>query len=560
MIDGTRTALALVALAFGAGAMAQTAQHKHYESTAESEKPAPTGALAPRLQNLGTHAFPVTTRSRHAQRFVDQGLRLSYGFNHAEAGRSFREAARLDPACAMAWWGQALVLGPNINVPMAPDDEPRAHELAQKAVSLKANATPRERAYIDALARRYSGKAEDRAAGDRAYADAMKSVTKRYPADLDAATLYAEAVMDLRPWGYWMPDGTPYAETPEAVAVVESVLKRNPGHPGANHLYIHLLEPTTQAARAEAAADRLLALMPGAGHIVHMPSHIYMRVGRYADASAANEKAILADEDYIAQCRAQGIYPMGYYPHNIHFLWSAASMEGRGQAAIDAARKVASKVTDEAMDGLPLLAGFKLVPYYALTRFGRWDEMLAEPAPPDRFLYLKGTWQYARGLAHAGKGQLEEAEKDLAEVRRIAADPALDFTLFSPNKAAAIFAIAPEVLAGELAAKRKDYDRAIAHLERGVRLEDGLVYTEPAEWHYPVRQALAAVLLEAGRPREAETVYWDDLRRNPENGWSLSGLARAIRAQGRDADAALVEARLAKAWGRADVKLSASRF
>jgi tetratricopeptide (TPR) repeat protein len=235
-------------------------------------------------------------------------------------------------------------------------------------------------------------------------------------------------------------------------------------------------------------------------------------------------------------------------------------MEGRGQAAVDAARKVASKVTDEAMDGLPLLAGFKLVPYYALTRFGRWDEMLAEPAPPERFLYLKGTWQYARGLAHLGKGQLDEAEKDLAEVRRIAADPALDFALFSPNTAASVFAIAPEVLAGELAARRKDYDRAIAHLERGVRLEDGLVYTEPAEWHYPVRHALGAVLLEAGRAKEAETVYWDDLRRNPENGWSLFGLAQALRAQKRDADAALVEARSTKAWSRADVKLTASRF
>jgi tetratricopeptide (TPR) repeat protein len=563
MADGLRWAVmtaAVVPLAWAGAAGAQTPQHKHYEQTAEAEKAAPTGELAPRLQNLGTHTFPVTTRSRQAQRFVDQGVRLSYGFNHAEAGRSFREAARLDPRCAMAYWGQALVLGPNINVPMAPEDEPKAYELARKAVSMKASATPRERAYIEAVAQRYSGKAADRSARDRAYADAMKALVKRFPADLDAATLYAEAVMDLRPWGYWMPDGSPYAETPEAVAVVESVLERNPSHPGANHLYIHLLEPTTRAGRAEAAADRLLKLMPGAGHIVHMPSHIYMRVGRYADASSANEQAIRADEDYIAQCRAQGIYPMGYYPHNIHFLWSAASMEGRGQAAIDAARKVASKVSDEAMDGLPLLAGFKVVPYYALTRFGRWDEMLAEPAPPDRFLYLKGTWQYARGLAHAGKGQLDEAEQDLAEVRRIAADPALNFTLFSPNTAAAIFAIAPEVLAGELCARRKDYDGAIAHLERGVRLEDGLVYTEPAEWHYPVRHALAAVLLEAGRPKEAETVYWEDLRRNPENGWSLSGLAQALKAQKRDADAALIEARLAKAWARADVKPPASRF
>jgi tetratricopeptide (TPR) repeat protein len=559
-VNRRSTPAILVASALAVTASAQTPQHRHYEKAPEADVPSATGALAPRLQDLGTHAFPVTTRSRQAQRFIDQGVRLAYGFNHAEAGRSFREAARLDPRCAMAYWGQALVLGPNINVPMAPEDEPTAYELAQKAVSLKATATPRERAYIDAVAQRYSGRKEDRAARDRAYADAMHSAMKRFPADLDLATMYAEAVMDLRPWGYWMPDGSPYAETPEAVAVIESVLKRDPNHPGANHLYVHLLEPTTQARRAEAAADRLRTLMPGAGHIVHMPSHIYARIGRYADASATNEQAVRADEDYIAQCRAQGIYPMGYYPHNIHFLWWATSMEGRGQDAIGAARKVASKVSDEAMDGLPLLAGFRVVPYYALTRFGHWDEMLAEPAPAERFLYLRGSWQYARGLAHLGKGQLDEAEKDLAEVRRIAADPGLNFTLFSPNTAASIFAIAPEVLAGELMARRKDYDGAIAHLERGVRLEDSLVYTEPAEWHYPVRHALAAVLLEAGRPREAETVYWDDLRRYPENGWSLLGLAQALRAQKRDADAALIEARQAKAWAHADVKPASSRY
>ena len=267
-----------------------------------------------------------------------------------------------------------------------------------------------------------------------------------------------------------------------------------------------------------------------------------------------------ADEDYIAQCRAQGIYPMGYYPHNIHFLWSASAMEGRSAAAVGAARKVATKVTAEMMDGLPFLQAFAVVPYYALTRFGRWDEMLAEPAPADRFLYLKGTWHYARGLAYAGKGDLAAAERELADVQKIAADPALSFTLFSPNTAAAVLAIAPEALAGEIAARKKDHGTAIAHLERAVRLEDGLVYTEPAEWHYPPRQALAAVLLEAGRPAEAETVYWEDLRRNPENGWSLHGLKQALDAQKRDADAALVEVRRAKAWTRADVVLQASRF
>jgi tetratricopeptide (TPR) repeat protein len=542
-------------------AAAQTTTHKHYEPSAEADKPAPTGELAPRLQNLGKHTFPVTTKSRQAQLFVDQGVNLAYGFNHAEAGRAFREAARLDPDCAMAYWGQALVLGPNINVPMTPDDEPKAYELAQKAVAMKARATPREQAYIDAVAERYSGKADDRAARDRAYADAMGRLVERFPNDLDAATMYAEALMDLRPWNYWMRDGSPYHETADIVSTLEKVLARQPDHPGANHYYIHAMEATKAPEKAEAAADRLATLMPGAGHMVHMPSHIYQRVGRYADAVAANEKAVKADEDYIAQCRAQGLYPMAYYPHNIHFLWFAASAEGRSQAAIDSARKVAAQVTDEALDKLPLLAGFRVVPWYALTRFGKWDEMLAEPAPPDRYLYLKGSWHYARGLALLGKGQVDEAEKELIALRGIAADPTLNYSLFSPNTAAAILSIAPEALAGEMAARHQDFGAAIAHLENAVRLEDGLVYTEPAEWHYPPRQALGAILLAAGRAREAETVYWEDLRRNPGNGWSLFGLVQALRAQeGRGDDAAAAQARFDKAWAQADVTLTASRF
>jgi hypothetical protein len=333
----------------------------------------------------------------------------------------------------------------------------------------------------------------------------------------------------------------------------------NPAHPGANHYYIHAMEAWTPE-KAEAAADRLLPLMPGAGHMVHMPSHIYQRVGRYADAVASNEAAIKADEGYLTQCRAQGLYPMAYYPHNIHFLWFAATAEGRSQVAIDAARKTAATVSDAMMDQVPLLAGFRVVPWYALARFGKWDEMLAEPAPADRYAYLSGTWHYARGLALLGKGQLDEAEKELGALRRIAGESTLEYTLFSPNTAAAILAVAPEVLAGELLARRKDYDAAIAHLERAVRLEAGLVYTEPSETHYPPRQALAAVLLEAGRAKEAETVYWEDLRRNPDNGWSLFGLAQALRAQGRADDAAAAQARFEKAWAHSDVKLASSRF
>ncbi|MPY86962.1 MAG: hypothetical protein GEU99_03480 [Luteitalea sp.] len=548
-------------LTVAATAHAQDPSHKHYTEPAnEAEQAAPGGQLAPRLQNLGAHTFPVTTKSKEAQHFINQGVNLSYGFNHAEAGRAFREAARLDPTCAMAYWGQALVLGPNINAPMDPEAEPEAYKLAKKAVELKAHASPREEAYIDALAERYSGNPDDRVARDRAYADAMHDLVKRYPDDLDAAALYAEAVMDLRPWGYWMPDGTPHEGTADVVALVESVIERNPNHPGAVHLYVHLIEPTDQPERAEAAADRLQTLMPAAGHMVHMPSHIYQRVGRYADAARSNELAVAADEDYIAQCRAQGLYPMGYYPHNIHFLWFAATMDGRGQLAIESARKTASKASDEAVAELPLLAGFRTVPYYALTRFGHWDEMLKEPAPPKENLFLTGVWHYARGLALIAKAQLAEAEQELAEVERIAADKSLDYTLFSPNTAAAILAIAPEVLGGELAAAGKDYDTAVARLTYAVRLEDGLVYTEPSEWHYPTRHALGAVLLEAGRTREAETVYWEDLKRNPENGWALYGLAQALRAQEKKDQAALIEQRFEQAWARADVKLTASRM
>ena len=300
--------------------------------------------------------------------------------------------------------------------------------------------------------------------------------------------------------------------------------------------------------------------MPGAGHLVHMPSHIYQRVGRYADSARSNELAVLADEDYIVQCRAQGLYPMGYYPHNIHFLWFAASADGRSELAIDSARKVASTIPDEAVKELPMLSGFRIVPYYALTRFGRWDEMLDEPAPPEFALFLTGMWHYNRGLAFVGTGQLDRAQNALEEVLRIAADESLDYVMFSPNTASTILAIAPEVLAGELAAARNDYNKAIGHLDRAVRLEEGLVYTEPSEWHYPPRSALGAVLLEADRPGEAETVYWQELKRHRGNGWALFGLMQALSAQGKDDEAALIQARFEKAWERADVTLTASRM
>jgi tetratricopeptide (TPR) repeat protein len=552
--------VAAPALLAAARVGAQTPSHKHYDEPPEARRPGPDGQLAPRLQNLGTHVFPVTTRSARAQRFVNQGLNLAYGFNHAEAARAFREAARLDPRCAMAHWGEAFVLGPNINMAMDAAAEPVAHAAIQKAVALKARVTPRERAYIEAMARRYSGKPEERAARDRDYAEAMKAVHERYPRDLDAATLYAEALMTLRPWNYWAPDGTPYEGTAAIAAVLEMVLKANPNHPQANHLYVHLFE-SVEPKRAEGAADRLLPLMPGAGHMVHMPAHIYMRVGRYADAYAANVKAVAADEDYITQCRAQGLYPLAYYPHNIHFLWASATMEGRGAAALEAARKMASKVPREQLKDLPLLQAFLVVPQHTLVRFGRWDEVLAEPPATD-LLFSRGVWHYTRGLAHLGKGNLAEAEAELARLRAIAADPELPKTpaTFSYNTPDAVLRIAPELLAGELLARGGDFERALAHLERAVRYEDALIYTEPADWPASTRLTLGAVLMQAGRAAEAEVVFWEDLRRNPENGWALSGLVQALEAQGKADAAALARARLAKAWARADVTLTAARF
>lgn len=564
-----RTRLTLVVLFFGVTTFAnyglafaqesKIGSHVHYTKSADQDKPSPTGAMAPRLQKLGNHQFPVTTSNKDAQLFINQGVNLAYAFNHAESARAFREAAHLDPNLAMAYWGQALVLGPNINAPMDPTAEPQALELVKKAVALKAKASAREQAYIDALVERYSGNATDRNDRDRAFAAAMRKVTQTFPDDLDAATMYAESVMDLRPWGYWTRDGQAYEGIAEVVGVIERVIAKNPLHPGALHLYIHLMESTEEVGKAEAAADRLQTLMPAAGHMVHMPAHIYQRVGRYLDAARSNELAIAADEDYITQCQAQGLYPMGYYPHNIHFLWFAATADGRSKLAIESARKAASKVSDATLQQVSLMAIFRVVPYYALTRFGKWDEMLAEPEPPAFSPYARGIWHYGRGLAFVAKGQNDRAELELGEINKLLTDKTLEQNLFSPNTAIAVLSIAPEVLAGQIEAAKKNYEGAIAHLERAVRLEDALVYTEPAEWHYPPRQALGAVLLEAKRPAEAETVYWADLKRNRNNGWSLFGLSKALQAQGKRGEAELVEARYKKAWERADVAITDSR-
>jgi tetratricopeptide (TPR) repeat protein len=552
-----------LALAFGliptANVRAEKTQHQHYAESEGLRTPGPDGSLAPRLQNLGRHTFPVSTKSERAQLFINQGLNLAYGFNHAEAGRAFREAARLDPDCAMAFWGQALVLGPNINAPMDANDEPRAHELLQKAVSLKANASAREQAYINALAKRYTGKADDRAANDKAYADAMRQVHEQFPDDLDAAALFAESLMDLRPWDYWTRDGRPYPGTEEIEKSLQSVLDRNPNHPGAVHFWIHLMEPVMPE-RAEAAADRLRTLVPGAGHLVHMPSHIYVRVGRYRDAVQANVRATGADEDYITECRIQGFYPVSYYPHNIHFLWFAETMLGRSAPAIQDARKVASKLPPDALKEAPLLQFFAAVPYQALVRFGKWDEILKEPSPAFDGPLVMGLWHFARGMAFSAKGDFDKAATELDAVRKLASNPEVAKTiLWSPNSVGKILNISVAVLEGDMAARKGDYDHAVASLSKAVRLEDGLAYIEPPDWGLPTRHVLGAVLLEAGRAEEAETVYWEDLRRNPESGWALLGLTQSLRAQKKDEALAAIEKRFKRAWPDADVTLTATR-
>jgi tetratricopeptide (TPR) repeat protein len=536
--------------------------HKHYQEVESFDSQSPSGAKAPRLQNVGKHVFPVTTKSEQAQLFINQGLNLAYGFNHAEAGRAFAEAARLDPDLAMAHWGSALVLGPNINAPMPPEEEPKALAHLQQAQALKAKASQKERDYIDALAVRYTGKADDRAAADQAYAGAMKALHEKYPDDVDAATLYAESIMDLRPWNYWTRDGQPYDQTHVIIAALDGVLKKDPDHTGALHYWIHLWEASNTPERAEGAADRLLPLAPGAGHLVHMPGHLFQRVGRYEDAVKANQAAIVADEDYITQCRAQGLYPLGYYPHNVHFLWFAASMSGQSKLAIDAADKTARSIPAQAIKDVPLLQTFLLTPDYARVRFGKWDEILAAPPPAVDTLFTQGVRHYARGMAFIRKKDFNAARTEIAAVRRIAADPKLIATptSMSLNLGDSVLRVATEVLEGELAGAQGNFDTAVAHLDKAVRLEDGLIYTEPDDWHQPVRHLLGATLLQAGRPAEAETVYWDDLHRHPKNGWALYGLAQALRAQGKNDQARLVDADFKQAWANADVQLTASRF
>jgi len=519
--------------------------------------------VAPLLEGMGEHHHPISTDNPMVQRFFDQGLVLAYGFNHAEAARSFREAIRLAPDCASCYWGLSYVLGPNINSMMDASDLPEAWNALQKALEDKDEASPKEQAFIEALSKRYTAEApKDRSHLDRAYADAMGEVARRFPEDTDAATLYAEALMDTTPWDYWLENGDPKPETVEILATLNAVLELDPNHPGANHFYIHAVE-VWHPERGVAAADRLGALVPGAGHLVHMPSHIYLRVGRYNEASAANLEAIEADDEYVTTCRKQGMYPVMYMPHNHHFLWAAASLEGRSQLAIDTAREMASRQDADKMrqPGYSTVQHYWVTPIYAMVRFGRWEEILQEPSPDADLLYPVGVWHYARAMALIRTRRLEEAAQELASLNEILADPALAaITVWDLNNAASLLAIAGEVVAGELATARGDFETGIQHLETGVILESELTYDEPPTWHSPVRLNLGAALLQANRPADAERVYREDLEVFPDNGWALIGLQQSLEAQGKTEEAKEVAQRFAEAWKNADLSLTASRL
>ncbi|MDX1530074.1 MAG: hypothetical protein R3362_00975 [Rhodothermales bacterium] len=517
--------------------------------------------IAPLLDRMGDHHVPVATDVALAQRYFDQGLVLSFAFNHAEAVRAFREAQRLDPDCAMCAWGEALARGPHVNAPMNPEDVPAAWAALQRAQALAASETPRNRALIDALAARYEPEpAEDRSGLDRAYADAMRAVAARFPDDADVQSLFAEALMDTMPWDYWNADGTPKPALEETLAALERAMVANPDHPLALHLWIHAVEKE-RPEDGLAAAERLGPLVPAAGHLVHMPGHIWIRVGRYHDAVLANEEAVRADDDYLAQCHAQGLYPLGYVPHNHHFLWVSAALAGEKAKALAAAEHMGSQHADmRGMEGMEFLQHFTMSPLYARAAFGEWDAILATPAPADGLAYPMGVWHFARGLAFARTDRPDAAEGELDRLRPLAADASLGEQFGGLNTLSDILGVAEPYLTGEIAAARGDTDAAVAALEEAVRREDALTYDEPPPWALPSRWALGRVLLDAGRAAEAEAVYRADLEVYPENGRALFGLQRSLRAQGRDAGADALQPRIDAAWQHADVPLVAARF
>ncbi|HEX4378718.1 MAG TPA: hypothetical protein VH022_01700 [Candidatus Acidoferrum sp.] len=513
------------------------------------------------LTAIGRHHHPIATKNKSAQDYFDQGLTLIYGFNHEEAARSFEYAAKLDPNSPMPLWGIALAIGPNYNVDVDAAREKLAFETIQKAARLAQSSPQVERDYVSALAARFSGDAgPDYKKLARDYAGATKSLSQKYPDDLDAATLYADSLMALNPWKLWTLDGKPNDNTEEIVAVLEGVLKQDPNHVGANHFYIHAVEASPQPERALSSARRLDSMVPQAGHLVHMPSHIYARTGFYADAVKSNEEAAKADRVYAQRAAQEGsMYDLMYHSHNEHFLASAASMAGRYAEAKAAADAMATRLMPH-VKMMPALDTFIMTPLWVDARFDKWDAIFARAEPDKELPATHAMWRYTRTLAFAARGQNEKAAVEREEFGKEAADFPAEGKIGEFNSGSVVLALAGHVLDARIAAAKGDREGSVAHWREAVAVQDTLNYDEPPDWFYPVRESLGAALLNAGNPIEAEKVFRDDLARNPRNPRSLFGLTQALKAQNRDADATWTESEFKSAWKSADSQLSLADF
>lgn len=523
--------------------------------------PASEAGSPPLLPNLGDHTFGVTTNSPDAQRYFDQGLTLMYAFNHPEALRAFRHARRLDPGCALCWWGEAYVLGPNINAPMDPEAVAPAARAVEHAQEAAEDAGPKETALIKALAARYSADPDaDRTELDRAYAGAMSEVAGRFPDDPTIQSFYADALMNLAPWNYWEADGETLREpVKDLVRVLEGALATDPRHPYAIHLYIHTVEASQTPERAEPYADRLAGLIPGAGHIVHMPSHIYFRIGRFHDSIRANRDAVAADEAYLqAVTPPEGIYPYSYYPHNLHFLLESARMAGDVETAIGAAEKLPKVTSEEVSAAIPWVQLIEAAPYFAHAQFSPPETTLALADPGERLPYLRAMWHYARGVAHAARGELEAARAEADAIATIGGKADFSGMVEGGVPAPELLELARHVIAGRIAQASGDPAAAATAFREATAIQDRLPYLEPPYWYYPVRQSLGAALLQQGNPDEAEQAFRRALEQFPNNAWALYGLREALKAQGRSDAVADVDRRLDAAWvgKREDLGLS----
>lgn len=523
-----------------------------------------SGKKAPLLKGLDGLHFPVSTKNLEAQRYFDQGLMLSFGFNHAEAARSFYEATKQDSTCAMGWWGFAYVLGPNYNAGMEKDNFQRAYDAVQKAKLYSKSSTQKEKDLIEALTHRYTKDAIiARSVLDSSYAVAMRKVYKKYSNDVTIASIFAESLMDLHPWDLYKKDGTIQPWTPEILSVIEKGLKLEPRHPGTNHFYIHATEMSQHAEKALASADLLRDLVPGAGHLVHMPSHTYIRIGRYHDGVVTNQKAVMVDSLYLESCHAQGIYPLAYYPHNYHFISACATLSGESKIAIKGANATANHCYEKLLfdPAWSSLQHYYSIPWYVEVKLGLWNDIISSPAPEKKLKYPLVVWHYAQGMAMLSKNKIADAKKHLAQMNRIKMDPTLkELSIWNINNALDLCEIAAKTLDGEINAKEKNYSKAISLLMEAVEIEDALNYTEPPDWFFSIRHHLGAVLIESGKYKEALNVYEQDLKTFRENGWALMGLMNAYEELGDKKKFNEIKIRFETAWKYADIKIASSRI